>query len=476
MLTRHCRSSADAAGGDGMPEPILCFPTESELRALEFERQRARKRKFGFGIGLGILLVLGYALPGIAFKNTAMELPAPGLEPLYVPDAATLAKYDREYAGPPLNAPGTGNTPQIRTLILAKGDTIFSVFAKAGIDPAGAYPVIAACKGIYPIDSLPAGGQVTVESNGQDQFRHLSMDVSDRQSLDIGANRREIVVKLEPRAYKIRTFSAVVNLRKSLFEDGVAAGLPENIVKAVAAMFRYDLDLVKDIKPGDQLTVVYKGHVDARHRIRDGVVLAAEFLVNGVSHRLMRFQFPDGSIKYVDPGGKLSERAFIRTPVALSRITSRFSSARYHPILGQWRAHQGVDYAAPTGTPAIATANATVAVAAFNSTYGNYVILQYNPHISMLYAHLSAYAPGLRPGKKVKLGQVIGYVGQSGLATGPHLHYELRWDGIPRNPLTMPLPTADPLPPQFREAYLIQAGEYSALLDKLKYYHNLAMH
>lgn len=457
-----------------MPEPILCFPTESESRALECRRQRARKRRFGLGLGLGVVLVLGYALPGIAFKSPATELPAPGLEPVYVPDAATLAKYDREYAGPPLDA--SGNGPHVRTLTLTKGDTIFSAFAKAGIDPADAYPVIDACKGIYPIEQLPAGGHLTLESNRQDTFRHLSMNISDQQTLDISADRREIVVKLVPRAYETRTFSAVVNLKKSLFEDGLAAGLPEDVVKAVARIFRYDLDLVKDIKPGDQLTVVYKGHVDARHRVRDAVVLAAEFLVNGVSHRLMRFQFPDGSIKYVDPDGKLNERAFIRTPVALSRITSHFSNARRHPILGQWRAHKGVDYAAPVGTPAIATADATVAVAAFNSTYGNYVVLQYNPHISMLYAHLSAYAAGLHPGERVKLGQVIGYVGQSGLATGPHLHYELRWNGVPRDPLTMPLPTADPLPPQFRQAYLIQAGEYSALLDKLKYYHNVAMH
>lgn len=432
------------------------------------ERHVRKQRLLAASLLLAVI-ALGYNLPGVAYKRPGVDIAPPLLEPLYVPNP------DQRYENSnPAMRIGSQNGIMTQEITLHPDDTLFSIFAKAGIDPTEAQPVLEACKALCSPAKLPAGGKALIDSDIQNHFKHVKMDISDEKTLDIDAHKGEILVKLEPRALESKMLSTVIHLKKSLFEDGAAAGLSDTLIAQAIQLYRHKLDLLKEIKPGDQLTLIYKGQFSQGKKVRDGVILAAEFIVNGHPLRLMRFQFPDGRIKYVDPDGRLTESGFIRTPVTISRISSYFTSARYHPILGQWRAHRGVDYAAPTGTPVIATADATVNSADNGHDYGKHIVLKYNEHITMLYGHLSAFATGIHAGGHVKMGQIIGYVGQTGLATGPHLHYELRWDGVPRDPLTMPLPEADPLPGQFQEAYQVQASEYKALLDKLQFYNQVA--
>jgi murein DD-endopeptidase MepM/ murein hydrolase activator NlpD len=195
-----------------------------------------------------------------------------------------------------------------------------------------------------------------------------------------------------------------------------------------------------------------------------GRITAAEFVNKDRTYRAFLWRAPNGNEGYYAEDGKNLRRAFLRSPLPFTRVTSGFSLARLHPFLQTWRAHKGVDFAAPTGTPVRAAGDGKVALAGRQSGYGSVIMLRHSGAYSTLYAHLSRFAPGTKPGVQVRQSDVIGYVGQTGWATGPHLHYEFRVNDVQRNPLTVALPNALPLPEQQRPAYLEQSAR---LADQL---------
>lgn len=203
-------------------------------------------------------------------------------------------------------------------------------------------------------------------------------------------------------------------------------------------------------------------------RLRDGAILSAEFTNQGKTYSALRFKDSDGIFSYYTPEGLSMRKAFLRTPVDFARISSGFSVARYHPILHRMRAHKGVDYAAPTGTPIRAASNGKVAFKGIKGGYGNTLVLQHAGKYSTLYGHLSGYARGIRQGGPVQQGQIIGYVGRSGLATGPHLHYEFRIGGAHQNPLTVALPKAEPIPAKYKTQFASQARSLVAQMALFK--------
>lgn len=241
-----------------------------------------------------------------------------------------------------------------------------------------------------------------------------------------------------------RTAHAVI--RNSLFQAADAAGLSDATALAVADIFAWDIDFVLDIQPGDEFFVTYEGVSQDGHYVRDGNVLAARFVNRGRSYEAVRYVDPDGKARYYTPDGHSLRRAFIRAPVEFTRISSGFNSARLHPILNRIRAHKGVDYAAPTGTPVHAAGDGRVSFVGRRGGYGNVIELDHAHGITTVYGHLSRFAAGLHRGESVRQGQVIGAVGMTGLATGPHLHYEYRVNGVHRDPRTVPLPDAEPVP------------------------------
>ena len=264
----------------------------------------------------------------------------------------------------------------------------------------------------------------------------------------------------QPGAYEARLARVAGIVEQSLFDDGQAAGLSDRLIMELADIFGWDIDFVLDLRQGDTFTVVHEEKYWRGQKVADGDILAAEFVNQGRVFRAIGYRART-QIEYYTPEGLALRRAFLRTPVKFSRVSSLFSSSRYHPLLKMWRAHNGVDYDAPIGTPVRATASGRVMAVGWNGGYGNTVTIRHPGPYSTLYAHLKRYRPGLRAGQHVAQGEIIGYVGRTGLATGPHLHYELQVNGAHRDPLTFQLPASDrvAVAPDSRPLFLRHAAE-----------------
>ena len=227
----------------------------------------------------------------------------------------------------------------------------------------------------------------------------------------------------------------------SMEDAAKQANLPEPLIDQLAQIFAWDIDFATNLHPGDHFTVVYeRGGFNGADDI-----VATEFINRGKTYRAVRYIDKDGYANYYTPEGNALQKAFLTTPVDFARISSHFSSSRRHPVLNRIRAHKGVDYAARTGTPVKATGNGEVTFLGRKGGYGQAIILKHGDRYETVYAHLSGYKSGLREGSSVRQGEVIGYVGQTGLATGPHLHYEFRIDGIHQNPLTAQVSNSIPV-------------------------------
>jgi len=242
-------------------------------------------------------------------------------------------------------------------------------------------------------------------------------------------------------------------IRTSLFAATDAARITDAVAGQLADIFSTDIDFHRDLRRGDRFTVVYEMFFEAGEPVSSGRVLAAEFVNQGKALQAIWFQHPDGQGDYYTTEGKSIKKAFLRSPLEFSRISSGFTEARYHPILQRWRAHKGIDYAAPTGTGVRATADGIVETATTDRGYGNVIVLRHQHKYTTLYGHLSAFARGINRGARVSQGQVIGYVGATGLATGPHLHYEFRINEVHQDPLRVAMPEAPPITPEKRGTF-----------------------
>jgi len=250
--------------------------------------------------------------------------------------------------------------------------------------------------------------------------------------------------------------------------------MSDRLIMDLVAIFGWDIDFALDIWEGDQFKVVYEEYYKDKDKVADGPILAAEFSNRGKVYRAVRYTSADGHTGYFSDTGASMRKAFLRTPLNFTRISSGFNLQRKHPILNRIRAHRGVDYAAPLGTPIRATGDGVVVYAGRKGGYGNALILRHGSTYNTLYAHMSRFASGMRRGARVDQGDILGYVGMTGLATGPHLHYEFQVDGIHRNPLTIALPRAEGIAAnqveQFEAAtapLLAQLGESAQPVDSM---------
>lgn len=265
-----------------------------------------------------------------------------------------------------------------------------------------------------------------------------------------------------------RVLVASGEIDTSLFGATDTARLPDMVTIQIADIFSTDIDFHRDLRKGDRFAVAYEMHYDRGEPVRPGRVLAAEFINDGKAYRALWFELTKGRGGYYTPYGTNIRKAFLRSPLEFSRVTSRYTSRRYHPILRKWRAHRGVDYGAPPGTRVRATGNGIVKSVGRHGAYGNLVVLRHQSQYTTWYAHLSRFARGLRAGSRVAQGDTIGYVGRTGLATGPHLHYEFRVNGVHRNPLRVVLPPAPPIQAAQRPAFDAAAAPLVDMLDLLR--------
>jgi murein DD-endopeptidase MepM/ murein hydrolase activator NlpD len=293
----------------------------------------------------------------------------------------------------------------------------------------------------------------------------LERKLSDSETLKVIRDADGFSTNVLENPLEVRTRTASGTISSSLFHATAEARLSDRIAFEVAEIFQYDIDFALDIQQGDRFTVMYEELYQDGELLRTGNVLAAKFVNNGREYRAVRFVDSAGRAEYYTPEGKSLRKAFMRAPVQFSRISSRFNLSRKHPVLNRIRAHKGVDYAAATGTPVRAAGDGKVRFVGQKGGYGNVIELEHGSNVVTVYGHLSRFAKGLRPGQRVELGKVIGYVGQTGLATGPHLHYEYRVRGTHKNPQTVPLPDAAPIAESERDDFLVTTAGLVNVLD-----------
>jgi murein DD-endopeptidase MepM/ murein hydrolase activator NlpD len=265
-----------------------------------------------------------------------------------------------------------------------------------------------------------------------------------------------------------RLFVRTGEIKTSLYAATDAAGMPESAANQLTEIFSGDVDFHHDLKRGDKFTAVYEMTYSNGALVKAGQIQAAEFINQGHVYRAVRFQSDATHSDYYTPEGKSLKKAFLRSPIPFSRVSSGFTTSRFHPVLNTWRAHKGTDFAAPIGTPAHATADGQLSFEGVQNGYGNVVVLNHQGNLSTVYGHLSRFAKGLHKGDRVRQGDIIGYVGMTGLASGPHLHYEFRANGQQHDPMSVPLPNALPINNANKVAFKRMADKFVASLVQLR--------
>jgi murein DD-endopeptidase MepM/ murein hydrolase activator NlpD len=350
------------------------------------------------------------------------------------------------------------------------GDNLSLIFQSVGLGASDTHNIAQLGKDIKPLLNLRPGQVLRFGfDNTQDPktLQQLQLQLSAIESLEIKLTADGYKTNLVTREVEKRQTNATGTIESSLFEAGIAANLSDNLVMELAYVFGWDIDFALDLRQGDHFTVVYEEDYLDGNKIGDGDILAAEFTNRGNTYRAVRYTDSDGSSHYYTPKGESMRKTFNRTPVHFSRISSKFNPNRKHPILKTSRPHQGVDYAAAIGTPILATGDGKVDFVGNKGGYGRTVILSHSGKYTTLYAHMSKFKKGINRGTRVKQGDVIGYLGMSGLATGPHLHYEFRVNGVHRNPLTVALPKAEALPKKYKNDFNQKSLPLLAQLNNL---------
>jgi murein DD-endopeptidase MepM/ murein hydrolase activator NlpD len=354
------------------------------------------------------------------------------------------------------------------------GDTLLTILEEREIDAPGLVQLLQTRAEALPLKRLMPGQRLLLRTDAAGQLQELVHLAEPYERLRLTRAATGFEILRERREYDARVAYVRGSVTRSLFEDAQQAGLSEPLILDFARIFGWDIDFALDLRPGDRFTLVYEEKYWLGQKVADGEILAAEFVNRGKRYRAIGYRQADGAVHYYTPEGKSLRRAFLRTPLSFSRVSSTFANTRYHPILRIRRAHKGVDYAAPSGTPVHATANGRIESLGRNGGYGNTVVIRHEGAYSTLYAHLSRVRDDLKVGRYVEQGDTIGYVGQTGLATGPHLHYEFRVNGIHHDPLAVELPHADPLATPRSEDFYRAAHEWSAQLDAIDGGHLLA--
>jgi murein DD-endopeptidase MepM/ murein hydrolase activator NlpD len=374
-----------------------------------------------------------------------------------LPDAELLLPKIASVEALPIPAEALLPAPAsyIREERFQRGDTLPAFLSRLGI----AEPQVATLARLRALQVLRPGYHVAAEVSAGGNLLSLSFLTSRDTLVQIAPDGEGFKASEERAALYTQVAMKSGEIRSSLFAASDAAGIPDSVAMQLADVFGGDIDFHRDLRKGDQFTVVYELHHLAGRPVRAGRLLAAEFVNHGKAYRAVHF-----GTGYYTPDGKNLRKAFLRSPLEFSRVSSGFGM-RMHPLARAWRAHKGIDYAAPTGTRVRSVGDGVVEHAGPRGGYGNVVILRHHGQYSTVYAHLSRIA--VRRGARVAQNDTVGFVGQTGWATGPHLHYEFRIAGVARNPMSIAMPAALPVAAQDLAAFRTHAAPLVARLDLL---------
>lgn len=422
------------------------------------------------GLALGLFSLTSFDANALRVSELPLSIPvntapAPVAEQTETTLALIVAEPEQPAApvSQEVEPPGTWHEVTVEA-----GDSLARIFSKQGIPPRQLHDIVASGGAAKKLTRIYPGQKLRMRTTAEDGLLELFYEIDALNQLQVVTTESGYDTRLiarEPERHMVR---AAGKINDSLFIAAQRAGLPENITMELAGIFGWDIDFALDIREDDQFAVLYEELYLDGERIGTGNILAAEFVNQDKVHQAVRYTDAQGRTDYYNPQGRSMRKSFLRTPVAFSRISSRFNPGRKHPVLNTIRAHKGVDYAAPHGTPVKATGNGKIVLRGNKGGYGKTVVIQHGSSYSTLYAHLSRYASGMKTGSRVQQGQIIGYVGSSGLATGPHLHYEFRVNDAHRNPLTVKLPDAAPLPKKYLDQFKLETENLLAQLELAK--------
>jgi murein DD-endopeptidase MepM/ murein hydrolase activator NlpD len=383
-------------------------------------------------------------------------------------DLPAVAKVVEEVALPAVELSRSSDEGYWQEERIQRGDTFASVLARLQVNDPDATQSLRGNANTRLLYQMVPGRTVRAKVTADGQLLALRY-LNGGNVLAIDRAGDSLSVSQQPAQLETRTMMKTGEIRSSLFAAADAVNLSDAVAIQLADIFSTDVDFHRDLRKGDRFMVVYEVFYHQGEAVKSGRVLAAEFINQGKTLRAIYFQNAEGEGGYYTAEGKNIRKAFLRSPIEFSRITSGFSQARFHPILKRWRAHNGIDYGAPTGTRVRATADGVVEFAGrHQGGYGNLVVLRHQTKYSTWYGHLSGFANGIRKGGRIAQGDVIGYVGATGLATGPHLHYEFRINDVHQNPLRVAMPAAPPITSENQATFAATAQPMMLRIELLR--------
>jgi murein DD-endopeptidase MepM/ murein hydrolase activator NlpD len=450
----HCRHAGIAISGD--PALAAAYRITRDYKVVEFNDNRAVRRAPWFIAGLGIpLLCLGFIAPkkdapspeSVSVRTSEIALP----EDTTAPAAELDATGESAPKGVDARVENVASSQDVQgedvILEVRRGDSLDRMFRRNDLKAGDLAEIMTLDVARQHLRLIKPGDKIAVRKRA-DEVLTLSKHVSLTETLNIQRVGTSFEAEMIERKLDTHVVYTAGKINSSLFEAAAEAGITDRTIMNLAGIFAWDVDFMLDIREGDQFTLIYEELWQGGKRLADGKILAAEFVNQGESFRAVRYEDSSGRIDYFSPDGRSVRKAFVRAPLSFSRVSSNFNPKRRHPKLNTIRAHHGVDYAAPSGTPIKAAGDGKIIHRGKKGGYGNVIILQHGGNITTLYAHLSRFSKA-KSGSRVRQGDIIGYVGATGLATGPHLHYEYRRNGVHLNPRTVKLPDAKPIDPAY---------------------------
>lgn len=401
--------------------------------------------------------------------TAAMSAPAPDSstdeESAAETDSAVPKLFPSTDIPPYLAVPEAEPAGDRQVLTVGRGDSLDRLFRRNNFSAAELALIMREEDARKHLRLIRPGDQITVwHENGRINTLRRELDYA--RSLQVKTAESGYQAEIIEHRIVRRQVEARGRIGSSLFLAAAEAGVSDRTIMNLAGIFAWDIDFVLDIRRGDEFHVIVEELWRNGERVAEGNILAAKFINQGEVFQAIRYEDPEGRASYFSPDGRNMRKAFLRAPLSFSRISSNFNPNRRHPVLNTIRAHKGVDYAAPSGTPVKAAGDGKVIFRGVKGGYGNTVILQHGGNITTLYAHLKGFKRKLRNGSRVRQGDIIAYVGQSGLATGPHLHYEYRRNGVHMNPRTVKLPDAAPINASYKADFMRVAQPLIEQLDR----------
>ncbi|WP_372965292.1 OapA family protein [Marinobacter sp.] len=399
-------------------------------------------RRMSYPVDLEQGVVSGAPLKAPLSSQSVIEPPASDDIP---PTTANEQSASVAESAPPAPTSPVAPKVQWQEFRIKSGDTLSSLFKKAGFNDRIMLSVIHGEGEADKLQRLYAGEDIRFGLNEQGELVGVQLQRSLLETLKIEKSENGYKGQTEIREPEVRPAFASGVIDGSLYLAAKEAGMDDRLTMELAGIFGWDIDFVYDVRKGDRFEVVYEKLFIDGEEFSTGRILSAKFINQGKENLAVLYTDSNGESDYYSAEGQSMRKAFLRVPIN-ARLSSPFNLQRRHPVLDIVRPHQGTDYAAPPGTPIKAAGNGRVKFAGWKGGYGRTVVLQHGDNVTTLYAHMSRLGKGIKNGTRVKQGETIGYVGSSGMVTGPHLHYEYRINGVAKNSRTVKLPDAQPIP------------------------------